>query len=42
MRYEPRIWKVGGVISLVSSLSVLLFAVGAIVYSIFKRKEKPA
>lgn len=42
MRYEPRIWKVGGVVSLVSSLVVILFTIGAIVYSIFKKKQKPA
>ncbi len=42
MRYEPRIWKVGGVVSLVSSLTVILFAVGALVYSILKKKQKPA
>ena len=37
MRYEPRIWKVGGTISLVSSLALILFAIGAIVYSIKKK-----
>ena len=38
MRYEPKIWKVGGVISLVSSLAILLALVGAIILSL--RKEK--
>ena len=38
MRYEPKIWKVGGVISLVSSLVILLALVGAIILSL--RKEK--
>ena len=39
MRYEPKIWKVGGVISLVSSLAIILFAVGAVVFSLKKQKE---
>ena len=39
MRYEPKIWKVGGVISLVSSLAVLLFAAGVVVFSLKKQKE---
>ena len=39
MRYEPRIWKVGGTISLVSSLAIILFAVGAMVFSLKKQKE---
>ncbi len=38
MRYEPRIWKVGGVVSLVSSVVILLALLGAIVLSF--RKEK--
>ncbi len=38
MRYEPKIWKVGGVVSLVSSVVILLALVGAIVLSL--RKEK--
>ena len=38
MRYEPRIWKVGGVISLVSSLVILFSLVGAIIFTL--RKEK--
>ncbi len=39
MRYEPRIWKVGGALSLVSSLVILLGTVGAIVYSLKKQKN---
>jgi len=42
MRYEPRIWKVGGVISLVSSLIVILSVLGALVYTLVKKKEKTA
>ena len=42
MRYEPKIWKVGGVVSLVSSLAIILFAVATIVLSLVKKKEKPA
>jgi uncharacterized membrane protein YfhO len=38
MRYEPRIWKVGGVVSLVSSVVILLAIIGATVLSL--RKEK--
>ena len=42
MRYEPKIWKTGGVVSLVSSLAIILFAVATIVLSLVKKKEKPA
>lgn len=42
MRYEPKIWKVGGVVSLVSSLAIILFAVATIVLALVKKKEKPA
>jgi len=38
MRYEPRIWKVGGMISLVSSLVIILGFIGAIVFSLIKQK----
>ena len=40
MRYEPKIWKTGNIISLVSSLAILLAAVGAIIFS-FKKKKAP-
>ena len=42
MRYEPRIWKVGGIISLVSSLVILLGLVGTIVISLIKKQKAPA
>ena len=42
MRYEPKIWKVGGVVSLVSSLAIILFAIATIVLSLVKKKEIPA
>ena len=42
MRYEPKIWKVGGIVSLVSSLAIILFAVATIVLALVKKKEKPA
>ena len=42
MRYEPKIWKVGGIVSLVSSLAIILFAIATIVLSLVKKKEKPA
>ena len=42
MRYEPKIWKVGGIVSLVSSLTIILFAVATIVLALVKKKEKPA
>ena len=42
MRYEPKIWKVGGVVSLVSSLAIILFAIATIVLYLVKKKEKPA
>ena len=41
MRYEPKIWRVGGIVSLVSSLALILFAIGAVIYTIAsKKKEK--
>ena len=40
MRYEPSIWKVGNVISLVSSLAIILFAVGAAVITATKKKKE--
>ena len=42
MRYEPKIWKVGGIVSLVSSLAIILFAIATIVLSLVKKKEIPA
>ena len=45
MRYEPSIWKTGGIISFASSLVVILFAIGAVLFSIvsiFRKKENPA
>ena len=42
MRYEPKIWKTGKVVSLVSSLALILFAIGALVYTLAKKKGKPA
>ncbi len=38
MRYEPKIWKVGGVVSLVSSLAIILAAVFAVIISLKKQK----
>jgi hypothetical protein len=38
MRYEPRIWKVGGMLSLASSSLILLGLVGAIVFAFRKQK----
>ncbi|MBQ8959023.1 MAG: YfhO family protein [Bacteroidales bacterium] len=38
MRYEPKIWKIGGVISLVSSLTIVLATVAAIVFTYRKKK----
>ncbi len=40
MRYEPKIWKVGGVISLVSSTIILLGLIGIIVFTVRKKKQK--
>ena len=40
MRYEPRIWKIGNVITLVSSLAIILFAVGVIVITANKKKKE--
>ena len=42
MRYEPKIWKIGGTISLVSSLVILLGCIGAIIYSFIKQKTEKA
>ena len=42
MRYEPKIWTVGGIVSLVSSLAIILFAIATIVLSLVKKKEIPA
>lgn len=41
MKYEPRIWRVGNTIALISSLLILLCAVGAIVLS-FKKTSGQA
>jgi uncharacterized membrane protein YfhO len=41
MLYEPKIWKVGGVVSLVSSLALILFAIGAVIYSYKTKKNIP-
>ena len=40
MRYEPKIWKTGNVITLASCLVIILFAIGALVYTIVKKKEQ--
>ena len=40
MRYEPKIWKVGGMISLVSSLVILLGLIGTLLFSLKKRKSQ--
>ena len=42
MRYEPSIWKIGKVITLVSSLALILFALGALVYTLTKKKGESA
>ena len=42
MRYEPKIWKTGNIISLVSSLVILLGLVAAIVLSFKKPKTEKA
>lgn len=36
MRYEPKIWEVGNAISLVSSLTLILGAIGMVVFSFIK------
>ena len=41
MLYEPKIWKVGSVVSLVSSLALILFAIGAVIYSYKTKKNIP-
>ena len=38
MFYEPKVWKIGGTISLISSLAILLAAVGAVIFSLKKQK----
>ena len=40
MRYEPKIWKVGGAISLVSSLVILLGLLGVFLFSLKKHKAQ--
>ena len=40
MRYEPKIWKTGNLISLASSLVILLGLIGAIIYSFKKQKTE--
>ena len=42
MRYEPSIWKIGKVITLISSLALILFALGALVYTLTKKKGESA
>ena len=39
MRYEPKIWKVGGILSFISSLAILLAAAGALYITLKKKKE---
>lgn len=39
MRYEPKIWKTGNIVSLLSSLIIILFAVGAVVITATKKKK---
>ena len=38
MRYEPSIWRIGGIISLVSSLAILLAVVVAVIFTMKKQK----
>ena len=38
MRYEPKIWKTGNIMSLVSSLAILLATAAAIVFTLKKKK----
>ena len=38
MRYEPSIWRIGGIISLMSSLAILLATVVAIIFTLKKQK----
>lgn len=42
MRYEPAIWKVGNIISLISSLIVILGLIAVTVYNFIQKKEKKA
>ena len=39
MRYEPSIWKIGGTLSFISSLVILLSVATAIVFSLRKREK---
>ncbi len=39
MRYEPRIWKVGGTLSLISGLIILLSLAATIIFTIRKKKS---
>ena len=39
MRYEPKIWKIGNILSLVSSSLIVLLAIGAIVYTWKKKRQ---
>ena len=40
MRYEPKIWKVGNTIQAVSSSLLILGLIGAIVYSVLRKKKE--
>jgi len=40
MRYEPKIWKTGNIVSLLSSLVIILFAIGAVVITATKKKKE--
>ena len=42
MRYEPKIWKVGGIISLVSSLTIILATIGVIIYTAARKRKGAA
>ena len=40
MRYEPKIWKTGNTIQMVSSSLLLLGLIGAIVFSLVRKKKE--
>lgn len=40
MRYEPKIWKTGNAIALISSLILILGVIGCIAYSVLNKKKE--
>ena len=40
MRYEPKIWKIGNTIALISSITIILCTIGVIAYDIVRKRKE--